>query len=87
MRERRAFTVVAESALPASARPIDVRYVFNVKTTDGGEFDRSRYGDPAVTGQLMACLSLSCAFASTCRSTSSAGRGVGTWLCSSGMFS
>jgi hypothetical protein len=42
MRERRAFTMVAEPALPASARPVDLRCVFNVKTTDGGEFDRCK---------------------------------------------
>jgi hypothetical protein len=42
MRERRAFTVVAEPAPTASAKPTDLRYVFNVKTTDGGKFDRCK---------------------------------------------
>jgi hypothetical protein len=42
MRERRAFTVVAESALPPLAKPIDLRYVLNVKTTDVGAFDRCK---------------------------------------------
>jgi hypothetical protein len=42
MRERRAFTVVDESELTTSARPIDLRFVFNVKTTEGGSFDRCK---------------------------------------------
>jgi hypothetical protein len=39
MRERRAFHIVDESELPTSARPIDLRCVFNSKTVDGGAFD------------------------------------------------
>jgi hypothetical protein len=42
MRERQAFTVVDESELPASARPIDFRHVYNDKTVDGGAFDRCK---------------------------------------------
>jgi hypothetical protein len=39
MRERRAFTLVHESELLTSAWPIDLRFVFNVKATDGKLFD------------------------------------------------
>jgi hypothetical protein len=36
MRKRRACTVIDESTLLDAARSIDLRFVFNVKTTDGG---------------------------------------------------
>jgi hypothetical protein len=39
MRERRAFDVIEEAKLPPSARPIDLRFVFNDMRTGDQSFD------------------------------------------------